>query len=115
MATSSWLPIENINKCRFSLKKQANSLFNLINQQPDIDKIYFYAKYLYQAKYQFLINKRERSDLKHFNDSKAFIEYWNDMNEIFKNLEEYNTNKKCKILIVFDNMIVDMPSNNFIQ
>ena len=37
------------------------------------------------------------------------------MNDIFKNLEEYNTNKKCKILIVFDNMIVDMPSNNFIQ
>ena len=35
-----------------------NSLFNLIIQQPDIDKIYLYAKYSYEAKYNFLINKR---------------------------------------------------------
>ena len=35
-----------------------NSLFNLIRQQPDIDKIYLYAKYSYEAKYKFLINKR---------------------------------------------------------
>ena len=35
-----------------------NSLFNLISQQPDIDKIYLYAKYSYEAKYNFLINKR---------------------------------------------------------
>ena len=56
-----------------------NSLFNLINQQPDIDKIYLYAKDPYETKYQFLINKRERTGLKHCNDCKAFIEYWNDM------------------------------------
>ena len=54
---------------------RTNSLFNLINQQPDIDKIYLYAKDPYEAKYQFLINKRERTGLKHFNNSKAFIEY----------------------------------------
>ena len=36
-----------------------NSLFNLISQQPDIDKIYLYVKDPYEAKYQFLINKRE--------------------------------------------------------
>ena len=35
-----------------------NSLFNLISQQPDIDKIYLYAKYSYEAKYKFLVNKR---------------------------------------------------------
>ena len=39
---------------------KANSLFNLINEEPDIDKIYLYAKNLFDAKYQFLINKRER-------------------------------------------------------
>ena len=33
------------------------SLFNLINHQPDIDKIYLYAKHPYKSKYQFLINK----------------------------------------------------------
>ena len=41
---------------------KTNSLFNLINQQPDIDKIYLYAKDPYEAKYQFLINKLERID-----------------------------------------------------
>ena len=55
---------------------KANSLFNLINHQPDIDTIYLYAKDPYEAKYQFLINKRESTGLKCFNDSNAFIEYW---------------------------------------
>ena len=51
-----------------------NSLFNLINHQPDIDKIYLYAKDLNEAKYQFLIKKREDVGIKHFDDSKDFIE-----------------------------------------
>ena len=38
---------------------KTNSLFNLINQQPDNDKIYLYAKDPYEAKYHFLVNKRE--------------------------------------------------------
>ena len=44
---------------------KTNSLFNLINQQPDIDKIYFYAKNSYEAKYQLLISKKENAGLKH--------------------------------------------------
>ena len=59
----------------------------------------------------FLINKGESTELKHFNDSKAFIEYLLDVNDVCKNIEEYYPNKKQKILIVFDNMIVDMLSN----
>ena len=47
----------------------------------------------------------------HLNDSKAFIEYSNYMDDIYKNIEEYNPNKKRKILIVFDDMIADMLSN----
>ena len=50
---------------------KANALLNLINNQPDIGEIYFYAKDPYEAKYQFLINKRESTGLKHFNDPKA--------------------------------------------
>ena len=50
-----------------------NALLNLINNQPDIDKIYLYAKNPYEAKYQLLINKRESTGLKHFNDPKSFI------------------------------------------
>ena len=45
------------------------------------------------------------------NDSKAFIEYLNDKDDIYKNTEEYNPNKKHKILIVFDDMIADMLNN----
>ena len=78
--------------------EKTNSLFNLISQQPDIDKIYLYAA----ARYQFLINKWESTVLKHFNDSKAFIEYSNDTDDIYKNIEQYNPNKNRKILIVFD-------------
>ena len=84
---------------------------NLINNQPDIDKIYLYAKDPYEAKYQFLINKRESTGLKHFNDPKAFIEYSNDMHDVYKNIDEYNPDKENKILIVFDDMIADMIHN----
>ena len=75
---------------------KTNSLFNLINQQPDIDKSYLYAKDPYEAKYQFLVNKQESTGLRHLNDSKAFIEYTNDMDDIYENKEEYNPNKKRK-------------------
>ena len=46
--------------------------------------------------------------LKHFNDSEAFVEYSNDMDDIYTNIEEYNPNKKLKVLIFFDDMIADM-------
>ena len=59
---------------RGSTYGKINALLNLINNQPDIDKIYLYAKDPYEAKYQFLVNKTESIGLKHFNDSKAFIE-----------------------------------------
>ena len=54
---------------------KTNGLLNLIDNQPDIDKIYLYAKDPYEAKYQFLIKKIENIGLKHINDPKAFIEY----------------------------------------
>ena len=90
---------------------KTNALLNLINHEPDIDKIYLYAKDLSEPKYQFLINKRESTDLKYLNDLKAFIEYSNDMVGIYKNIEEYNPKTKQKILIVFADMIAHMISN----
>ena len=86
-------------------------MLNLKSHEPDIDKIYLYPKDPYQAKYQFLINKRESTCLKYLNDAKAFIEYSNDMDDINKNIEEDNPSKKRKILTVFDDMIADMLSN----
>ena len=87
---------------------KTNLLFNLINQEPDINKIDLYAKDSYKAKYQFLINKRESTELKHLSDSKAFIEYSNDMDDLYKNIEEYIPDKKRKILIVFDDIVSNM-------
>ena len=90
---------------------KTNALLNLINNQPDIDKIYLYAKDPYEAKSQYLIDKREKVGLDHFNGPKAFIEYSNDMEDVNKNIENYNPGKKCKILIAFDDMIADMINN----
>ena len=88
-----------------------NALLNLINNQPDIDKIYSYAKDPHEPKYQYLINKHEKLGLKHYDDPKAFIEHSNDMQDVYKNIEEYNLEKKSKLLIVFDDMIADMINN----
>ena len=73
--------------------------------------IYLHAKDTYEAKYQHLINKHEKAESDHFNDSKAFMEYSNDMQDGHKNIEDYNPNKKSKVLIVFDDMIDDMINN----
>ena len=90
---------------------KTNVLLNLIQNQSDIDKIYLYTKDLYEAKYQHLINKREGVGIDHFNDPKAFIEYSNDMHDVYKNIDDYNPDKENKILIVFDDMIADMIHN----
>ena len=88
----------------------------MINSEPDLDKTYLYSKDPYKAKYQLLINDRESTGLQYLNDSKAFIEYSNDMDDIDKDIEDKNPNKKRKILILFDDMIADMLSNkNLIQ
>ena len=70
--------------------------------------IYFHAKDQYEVNYQLLINERKGVSLKHYEDSKAFIEYSNNMGDIYKNIEEFSLNKECKTLIVFDDMIAHM-------
>ena len=59
-----------------------------------------------------IMNKRESTSLKYLNESKAFIEYSNDMDDIYKNIEDDNPNEKGKILIVFDDIITVKLSNN---
>ena len=70
---------------------------NRMDNQPDTDKIYLYAKDPYEAKYRYLINIREKVGLKHFNEPKAFIEYSNDLCDVYKNIDEYNIDKEHKI------------------
>ena len=67
---------------------KTNTLLNLIENQPDIDKLYLYAKDPYEGKYQCLNNIREKVGIGHFDDSKAFIKYLNDMNDVYKHIDE---------------------------
>ena len=72
---------------------KTNALLNLIDNQSDADKIYLYAKDPYEDNYQFLINKRESIGLKYFIVPKAFIEYSNDIHDVYKNIDHYNPDK----------------------
>ena len=90
---------------------KTNVLLNLIDNQPDIDKIYLYAKDPYKAKYQYKINIRQKVVLKRFNDPKASIENSNHICDVYKNTDEYNVDKDRKILIVLDDMIADIIKN----
>ena len=75
---------------------KTNVVFNLMSQQDDIDKMYLYAKDLSELKYQFLIGKREDAVIKDLNDSKEFIECSNTIDDVYKNIDEYNPNRKRK-------------------
>ena len=87
---------------------KTNTLLHLINNLLPIDKMYLYAKDIGEEKYKFLINKREQAGLKNLNDSKAFIEYSNDMSDALDDINNYNKNRDKKVLIVFDDMIADI-------
>ena len=91
-------------------------MLNLINYEPGIDKVVLYGKDPYEAKYQLLINKRESTGLKYLNDSKAFIGYSNDMDDIYKNIEEYNPNKNKKYwLYLMIWLLICLVIKNLIQ
>ena len=79
------------------------------------DKMYLYAKDLREPKYQLLIKKREDAGIKHLNDPKAFTEYSNTMNNVSKNIDNYNPKRNRKNLIVFDDMIADININKTIK
>ena len=81
---------------------KTNALLNLINEQKDSDKIYLYAKYLSEPKYEFLIKNRENAGLKYLNDSNAFIECSNTMANVYENIDYYNLSRKRQVLIIFD-------------
>ena len=74
-----------------------------------------YEKHLSEPKYEYLIKNRENVRIKHVNNSKAFIECSNTMDDIYENINNYNPNRKRKILIVFDDMIADIMTNKKFQ
>ena len=90
-------------------------LLNLIKEKYDTDKTYLYAKDLSEPKYEFLIKRREDAGTKHLNDPNAIIECSNTMDYIYGNIDDYNPNRKRKMLIVFDDMIADIMTNKKFQ
>ena len=94
-----------------SVSEETNALLDLISQQDDIDKMYLYAKDLSEPKDELLIKKREDAGIKHFKDPNAFIECSNTMDNVYEMIDDYNQNRKRKILIVFDDMITDIMKN----
>ena len=71
-------------------------MINLINEENDIDKIYSYARDLNEPKYEYLIKKREDVGIKHLNNPNAFIEYSNIMDDVYENINDYNSTSKRK-------------------
>ena len=68
-----------------------------------------------EPKYEYLINKHENAGKKHLNDPNALIECLNTMDDIYKNINDYNPRRRRKILIVFDDMIADVKHNKKFQ
>ena len=69
---------------------KTNALLNLIKEKGSgslIDKIFFYAKDVNELKYQFFIKKREDVWINHLNDSEAFIEYSQCMDDVSNNID----------------------------
>ena len=110
MATYSRSSIQ-ITYCRWFRIRKSKCIIECNKQSTDTGKIYPYPKDPYEAKYQYLINKHEKVVLDQFKDPKAFIEYSKDMEDVYKNIEDYNPGKKSKILIVLDDMIADIINN----
>ena len=96
---------------------KTNALLNLIQKDNDnfINEICLYAKDLDEPKYQFLIEKSENAGIKNLNDPNTFIEYSNAMDDVHDNIDDYNPERKRKILIVFDDMIADIMTNKKFQ
>ena len=75
---------------------KTNASLDLIKEQKDIDKTYMYAKDLSEPKFEFLIKKRKNAGIRHLNDSTAFIECSNTMDDAYENINEFNSTRKKK-------------------
>ena len=93
-------------------------MFNLIKEQDYhdvIDKICLYARYLIEPKYQFLIKKREDAGIKHENNANTFIVCSDTMDDVYKDIDNYNPKRDKKVLIVTDDIIADIITNKKFQ
>ena len=95
---------------------KTNYLLNWIQRDNNIiDKIYLHTKDLEEPKYKLLIDKREKAGINFNNDPNAFIEYFNCMDDILSDIEDYNKKRKRKVLVIFDDMISHVMSDKKAQ
>ena len=94
---------------------KTNTLINLINKRNYIDKIYLYARDLNKPNYKYLVKKHEDVGIKHVNNPNAFLECSNTMDDVYENINDYNSSRRRKILFVFDDMIADIMTNRRLQ
>ena len=85
--------------------RKSKTLINLIKEQDydyAIDKINLYAKDLNKPKYKFLIEMRKYAGIKHYDDTSAFTECSNTIDDVYENTDDYNLSgeRKRKKLIV---------------
>ena len=92
---------------------QGKQTHYLINEQNYIDKIYLYARDLNEPKYKILIKKCKDAGIRHLNDPDAFIECSNTMDDVYENIDDYNSSRKRKILIFFDDIKSKYNNNKF--
>ena len=74
-----------------------------------------YARDLKETKYKVLIKKCKDAGIRHLNDPNAFIQCSNRMDGVYENIHDYNSSRKRKILIVFDDLIADIMTNKRFQ
>ena len=77
--------------------------------------MYLYAKDLSESKYKYLFKTCENAGIKHVNDSNAFTECSNTMDDVYENIDNYNPSRKRKILIIFNDMIAYIMTNKKFQ
>ena len=75
-------------------QKKTNELINLINEEGNIDKIYLCAKDLSEPKNEYLIRKGKGVGIRHFIDLNAFIECSDLMDDVYENINDYNSSRK---------------------
>ena len=97
---------------------KTNALLHLIQNLNDtnpIDKIFLYAKDLSEPKYEFLINNRVDAGIKNLSNPNAFTEYSNTMDDVFINIDNFNTKRKKRVFLIFDDMMADIMGDKKIK
>ena len=99
-----------------SASGKINELLTLVKQKNEdnftiTDKMYLYVKDPNEVKYQYLIKKHEKTGLKEHEEAKSLFDYSDNMQDDYKNIEEWNSDRKHKVLIAFDDKIADIISN----